>query len=161
MTTGRRCPTRCRGCGWSHKPRPAATRPSTSPQSAPTPRRSAEVPLDLPASTPGTAALVAERPGRLEIAVDCPARQLLVVAESYHSGWHAVIDGQPREIYRVNGDFMGCLVERGKNRVVLDFHPESLDRGWLASCLGLSFVSLCFLGFSARPKTRTLEDDLP
>ena len=120
-----------------------------------------DVPLALPASTPGTAALVAERPGRLEIAVNCPARQLLVVAESYHHGWQAAIDGQPQEIYRVNGDFLGCLVDRGKHLVVLNFHPESLERGWFASYLGLGFLSLCFLGFSARQRRSALEDDLP
>ncbi len=54
-----------------------------------------EFPLTLPASKPGTAVLVAERPGRLVIDINCPAMQLLVVAESYHSGWHAVVDGMP------------------------------------------------------------------
>ena len=106
--------------------------------------------------------MTAERPGQLEIEVDSPAVQLLVVAESYHSGWHAEIDGRWQQIYRVNGDFMGCLVERGKHRVVLSFQPASLKRGWLASCIGLSLVSLCFLGFTVRPKSRTLlEEDLP
>ena len=38
----------------------------------------------------------------------------------------------------------------GKTPVVLNFHPESLERGWFASYLGLGFLSLCFLGFSAR-----------
>ena len=92
-----------------------------------------EVPLGLPASKPGTAALAAERPGRLDIEVDCPAPQLLVVAESYHPGWHAAVDGQPQTLYRVNGDFMGCVVGPGKHRVVLTFQPGSLRRGWLTS----------------------------
>ena len=73
-----------------------------------------EVPLALPASRPGRAALTAERPGRLEIEVECPAPQLLVVAESYHRGWRAALDGCPREVYRLNGDFLGCLVEAGQ-----------------------------------------------
>lgn len=120
-----------------------------------------ETPLDLPASKPGTAAIVAERPGRLEIAVECPTRQLLVVAESYHRGWRAVVDGQLQEVYRVNGDFLGCAVEHGKHLVVLRFQPDSLQRGWLTTCLGLGFVSLCFLGVSARPKPRLVEEDAP
>jgi len=120
-----------------------------------------DVPLALPASAPGRAALVAERPGRLEVAVDCPARQLLVVAESYHHGWLATIDGQSQEIYRVNGDFLGCPVDQGKHVVVFDFHPESLERGWFASYLGLGFLSLCFLGFSARPRPSIMKDDPP
>jgi hypothetical protein len=119
-----------------------------------------EVPLALPVSQPGRATLTAERPGRLEIDVECPAPQLLVAAESYHRGWRATIDGRPREVYRVNGDFLGCLVEPGKHRVVLDFQPDSLRRGWLTSCLGLALVSLSFLGWTGTPQPRPLEDDL-
>ena len=116
--------------------------------------------LELPASEPGRAALVAARPGRMEITVECPAKQLLVVAESYHRGWRAYADGRPLNVHRVNGDFMGCVVESGKHRVVLRFQPESLERGWMATLMGLSFVSLCFLGVSARPKPRQIEESL-
>ncbi len=116
-----------------------------------------EIPLALPASKPGTAALVAERPGRLEIAVDCTAVQLLVAAEGYHRGWQALVDGRPREVYRVNGDFLGCLVDAGNHRVVFNFQPESLQRGRFASYLGLGFLSLCFLGFSAPRTPKLLE----
>jgi len=117
-----------------------------------------EVPLGLPASEPGTAAVISERPGRLNIEVDCPAPQLLVVAESYHHGWHATVDGKATGLYRTNGDFMGCMVGPGKHQVILQFQPASLQRGWLVSCFGLSLVSLCFLGFSTWPKPKRLED---
>jgi hypothetical protein len=119
-----------------------------------------ELPLVLPASKPGTASLMAERPGRLVIDVDCPAIQLLVVAESYHNGWHALVDGMPEEIFRINGDFMGCVVGAGRHRVTLNFEPGSLDRGWLTSWAGISMLPLCLLGVFARRKTRTWEDDL-
>ena len=116
-----------------------------------------EVPIALPTSKPGSAVLKTERPGQLEIEVDCPARQLLVVAEGYHAGWRAEIDGSSQQVYRLNGDFMGCLVEEGKHRVVLSFQPASLDRGRLASYIGLSVISLCFLGFSPRTNSRKIE----
>jgi hypothetical protein len=120
-----------------------------------------EFPLTLPASKPGTAVLAAERPGRLVIDVDCPAMQLLVVAESYHSGWHAAVDGNPDEIFRTNGDFMGCVVGTGRHRVILNFEPSSLQRGWLASCLGLCLMPFCLIGVLARPKVRVWNEDLP
>ena len=120
-----------------------------------------EVPLSLPISMPGKAVLTAERPGRLEIDVDCPAPQLLVLAESYHPGWHAAVDDDPQAVYRVNGDFMGCVVGPGKHQVIFSFQPDSLRRGWLASCAGLCLVSLCFFGCTARPKPNPLEDELP
>jgi hypothetical protein len=109
-----------------------------------------EVPFALPRSTPGTAAIASESPGRMAIGVQCPATQLLVVAESYHPGWQATVDGCPREIYRINGDFMGCVVDAGKHRVMLRFQPDSLERGWLATWLGVGLLSLCFLGASSR-----------
>jgi hypothetical protein len=120
-----------------------------------------EVPLTLPASEPGKAVLTSDRPGRLEIEVDCPAAQLLVVAESYHNGWRAAVDDRPQKVYRVNGDFMGCVVGPGKHRVVLDFRPDSLERGWLTSCFGLSLLGVYFLGSMTWPKPKRLEDDLP
>jgi hypothetical protein len=119
-----------------------------------------EMPIGLPVSKPGTAVLAAERPGQLEIEVDAPAPQLLVVAESYHSGWQAAIDAQPQELYRVNGDYMGCVVEPGKHRVVLTFNPGSLQRGWMTSCIGLSLLSVCFLGAVGRSKSKAFEDEL-
>ena len=105
-----------------------------------------ETPLALPPSVPGKASLVAERPGRLEIEVACPEQQLLVVNESYHAGWRVAVDSLPRRVYRVDGDFMGCLVGPGKERFVWAFQPASLERGWLVSYIGLGLLPLCFFG---------------
>ena len=106
-----------------------------------------DVPLTLTRSTPGKVTLVAERPGRLEIEVACPERQLLVVNESFHDGWRVAVNGQPRRVYRVDGDFMGCLAGPGKERLVWTFQPDSLAYGWLATYLGLALVPLCFWGY--------------
>ncbi len=108
-----------------------------------------EVPLGLPPSKPGTATIRSETPGRFEIDVNCPAPQLLVLSESYHHGWRASVDGGPANVYRVNGDFMGCLVAAGEHRVVVQFAPDSLRHGWLLSCLGLGMVSVCFFGLTS------------
>jgi uncharacterized membrane protein YfhO len=107
---------------------------------------------------PGTATLTTDRPGQLEIEVDCPAPQLLVVAESYHSGWHAAIGEAPQPIYRINGDFMGCVVGPGKSTVTFRFQPDSLKRGWLASYLGLSLIAFCFVGCKAGREPTACEE---
>ena len=57
-----------------------------------------------------------DRPGRIELNVDCPTTQLLVVGESYHEGWRATIDGQPTGVVRANGDFLGLVVPGGRSR---------------------------------------------
>ncbi len=117
-----------------------------------------EVPLALPPSKPGKAVLTSDQPGRLEIDVDCPAPQLLTVSESYHPGWQAWIDGCPQQVYRINGDFMGCAVSSGKHRVELSFQPDSLHRGLLSSCFGLGMLGICYFGCTIQQKSTSFKE---
>jgi Bacterial membrane protein YfhO len=101
--------------------------------------------IDLQAGRPGTALIVADRPGDIRIAVNSPTRQLLVLAESYHSGWQATSGDERRTIMRVNGDFMGCPVEPGKGEIHFRFRPASLRYGEWLSILGLGFIAATLL----------------
>jgi hypothetical protein len=102
-------------------------------------------PLDLAPSRPGTARLQEDRPGRMGLEVEAPRRQLLTVSESYHDGWQVRIDGQPAALERVNGDFVGCVVEPGKHRVKFVFKPASLWWGQTVSLATLAVVlGMCF-----------------
>ncbi len=114
-----------------------------------------EQPLHLIAGA-GDAALVTEQPGRMECSVNVSSRQLLVVAESFHRGWRAEVDGRPTEVLRVNGDFLGCVVEPGQQRVSLKFQPASLIWGRRLSLIGIfgiiaGFVLLMRPMFEGRP----------
>jgi len=93
-----------------------------------------------------------DRPGRLHIRCDCPSPQVLVVAESYHPGWQARVDGEPRQVFRVDGDFIGCVVGPGSEHVELAFRPPSLWRGRLASLAGLGLLGCCLAYFGRRPR---------
>ena len=104
-------------------------------------------PLALAPSRPGTARLQEDRPGHIGVAVETPQRQLLVVSESYHDGWRVCIDGQPATLERVNGDFVGCVVESGKHYVNFAFCPANLWWGKLVSLSSLAVV----LGMSVGP----------
>ena len=105
-----------------------------------------EVALALAPTAPGNASLVEDNPGRLRVQTESPTAQLLVVAESYHPGWKAAVDGAPAQVYRVNGDFMGCLVGPGMQLVDFQFRPASLHVGRLVSYLGLGFLPFCLIG---------------
>ena len=96
-------------------------------ESAPTPRRLCEVPLALPASKPGTAVLAAERPGRLDDRRSiAPPRNCWSWPKAITTAGTPPSTASRRTLYRVNGDFMGCVVGPGKHRVVLGFQPDSL-----------------------------------
>jgi hypothetical protein len=102
-------------------------------------------PLELPSSEPGNVAMIEDRAGRICAAVEAPARQLLVVSESFDTGWQVCVDSQPVPLRRVNGDFFGCVVERGKHRVEFTFLPASLRVGRIVSLTAL--VIALSLGF--------------
>ena len=119
--------------------------------------------MALPPSAPGTADLIEDRPGKITIAVAAPQRQLLVVSESYHDGWQARVDSQPARLERVNGDFLGCVVERGKHQVELVFSPALVRTGRIVSLA--SFVATMILALGAgvvrlqRQQTRCLKTE--
>jgi hypothetical protein len=93
----------------------------------------------------GDAQLLEERPGELLISVRTTEPCLLVVADSFHRGWQATIDGQMAEVLRAGSDFLGCKVEPGQHRVRLSFQPTSLLWGRRLSLLGLLTIGMGFV----------------
>jgi hypothetical protein len=94
---------------------------------------------DAPA---GDAQLVDDRPGRLRIVARAGAEQLLVVAERYHPGWIARVDGAEAQARPVYGDYLGCVTPAGSHTVDLVFAPASARYGlWLTlGGLGLTVI---------------------
>ena len=99
-------------------------------------------PLDLPSGAPGSARIVTDRPGHIEIETTAATRQLLVLSES-SCGWQAEIDGRP-PVLRVYGDFMGCMMGPGRQHLVLRFRPASYRRGLIVSLAALA-LAICSL----------------
>jgi hypothetical protein len=91
------------------------------------------VPLELPSSPPGRAELIEDRPGRISVMTDAPDRQLLVLAESRYEGWEVFVDSLPSSLVPANGDFMGCIVERGRHKVEFRFCSRILRLGMTIS----------------------------
>jgi hypothetical protein len=108
--------------------------------------------LEGPREETHHAQLVHETPGELHIALQTPQPRLLVIAESFHRGWRAQIDGHPAELQRVHGDFMGCLIEPGEHDVRLVFRPASLVWGRRLSIAGVLGIALLFT-MAARPRS--------
>jgi hypothetical protein len=83
--------------------------------------------------------------GKFELVTSAPSRQLLVIAESYHPGWLAKVDGRPVDLVCTNGDFCGVAVPAGDHTVVLAFRPASLSWGRGLTLLGLLLVAQQYL----------------
>jgi hypothetical protein len=111
-----------------------------------------EIPLHLPAGSPGTAELREDQPGRIVVTTQCNQPQLLVLAESYHPGWKASAAGEDRPVYRVNGDFLGCVIDPGEEEIVWEFQPDSLRQGRLLSLFGLGMLPLAAIGLFRKPR---------
>ncbi len=105
--------------------------------------------IDLAPGVPGHVAVAHDIPGHITLNTSAATRQLLVTTESFHSGWRAVVDGVERPVLRVNGDFLGCVLEAGDHQVVLEFRPLSLRLGTLVSACGLGLM-LCTFWFRCR-----------
>jgi hypothetical protein len=107
--------------------------------------------LDLPPGPLGEIRTVNERPGKIAVVTATPETRLLVIAESFHEGWHARIDGVPLETLRVNGDFMGCFVPAGTHHVSLTFAPACEARGRAISIAGLLVLLGWTIAVLAKP----------
>jgi hypothetical protein len=107
---------------------------------------------DLGPRAEGTADIIRDDPGLIEIRTVSPDRQLLVLSEAYNPGWRAAEDGRETPIYRAYGDLQACVVSAGTHRIVFRFAPASFDLGrWLSGGgLGLLALSLAASGTLAR-----------
>jgi uncharacterized membrane protein YfhO len=93
--------------------------------------------------TPGTAGgatVVADKAGRIRVAVNAPSRQLLVVSERWHKGWQVAVDGTAEAIVRTDGDFICAVAEAGQHVVEFRFWPASLRVGAWLSALGIGLL---------------------
>ena len=82
---------------------------------------------------------------------------LLILADQYHPGWRAYLDGQPVPILRVNQFLRGVMLPPGEHEIVFSFTPLSLKIGTGISLVGLitliALVALDWLPFRKRTKT--------
>jgi hypothetical protein len=99
-------------------------------------------PVAIGSGPPGTARLLDDRPGMLDVETRAPSAQLLVLAERFHPGWRVSVDGTadaaPVAVY---GDFLGCVVPPGTHRITLTFAPESARVGAWITLAGLVFAA--------------------
>jgi hypothetical protein len=94
-------------------------------------------------SEPGTARVLTDRPGRIEIETNAPATQLLILTERFHEGWLARDEsGRDVQTLPVYGDYIGCVVGAGTRIVTLTFTPASARVGLWLTVAGLVLTAI-------------------
>jgi hypothetical protein len=106
-------------------------------------------PVAIEAGSAGEARILVDRPGRIMVETRADGRRMLVTTERYYRGWEARVNGYSTPPLRVNGDFLGCMVDSGTWTVTLTFAPLSLRLGkWIS--LGWVVVALSLLVYGMR-----------
>jgi hypothetical protein len=93
----------------------------------------------------GSGHLTVDRPRHLTVQVDSPSpsRRVVGLTERFHAGWTATADGVALPTMRVDGDFLGVVVEPGARVVDLRFAPRSFTIGWIVSAIGVALLGVC------------------
>jgi hypothetical protein len=106
---------------------------------------------ETPASIPGR--LLDYGENAIRVAVDAPARGVVVLNEKMLPGWQVTVDGQPAPAFRANYLLRAVLVPPGAHTIVWSYHPPRYAfflALWLAGA-----ASLIAAGVSAWRARRT------
>jgi uncharacterized membrane protein YfhO len=75
---------------------------------------------------------------------------LLVLAEAYHPGWRAQVNGQPAPVWPADGLLRAVPVPAGASRVEMTFTDPALRRGLVVTLVALASVLALIVGSLVR-----------
>ena len=90
------------------------------------------------------ATIVSEKLNDVEILATTSRAAMLVINDSWGSGWKAYVDDVEQPVLRANYAFRGVVLPEGEHRVVLRYRPSALLIGLVIS--GGTFLFLMILG---------------
>jgi hypothetical protein len=104
------------------------------------PRREVILPAGSPllpgsSDAAGVGRILERRSDRLSLEASAGAPGYLVVAEAYHRGWRATVDGRPAAVMPANALFRAVAVPAGRHRVEMVYRPQSVLLGLGISAL--------------------------
>lgn len=95
--------------------------------------------------SPGQAAIILDRPGRVDVRVATQGPSWLVLTDTWAPGWRATVNGDPARVRRADGMFRAVRLEGGESLVSFTYRPGSVTRGLAGSAAGLLAASLLVL----------------
>lgn len=79
----------------------------------------------------------------IEAEVNASGNNFIFIGNSYHPGWKAYINGTKTEVYKANHGYLGIVVPKGKNKLKIEYAPESF---FISRNIALVLSSLVILG---------------
>lgn len=104
----------------------------------------------LPSLGDAVCSLEDATPERVVIRVNAPREGIVVLCDTYLSGWRATVDGRPAPMLIANGMFRGVAVPEGSHVIEHRYRPYSYYAGAALSLLTLSAMLLAGLSSLAR-----------
>jgi len=59
----------------------------------------------------------------IEVKTENEENGLFVLRDSWNEGWKAYVNGEEREIFKINGCFRGLFLEKGENNIIFKYKP--------------------------------------
>ncbi len=102
--------------------------------------------VSLPSLCRGTATITNEIPTRIMVSVHMDTPGLVMLADRWDKGWHALWNGQPVEILQANHAIRGVILPAGAGTLEFYYRPASLVLGcYLAASAVLILLVLVIL----------------
>lgn len=70
---------------------------------------------------------------------------VLVLSDVFYPGWKAFVNGERRKVMRVDGLFMGVVVNKGRSMVEFKYSPFSFKAGVVVSGAALALCAFAFV----------------
>jgi hypothetical protein len=112
--------------------------------------------IQMPDCTYGTTADIVNvatyQPDKVELTTSSPCKSVLILSDTYDSGWHVTVDGYSKPILHANYLFRGVVLEPGMHEVVFKYMPISFIIGLFLCFSGLIIVIVVFI-YAKKKKT--------
>lgn len=92
-----------------------------------------------------TAVMTSYAPNHVEYDCKSATGGVLVISEVYYPGWKATIDGKEVELGRVNYVLRALHIDAGNHKVVLDFHPTTIESTETAAYIAMVILLLAVI----------------
>jgi hypothetical protein len=94
--------------------------------------------------------------GEIELEVDSPHPERVIIRETFDPGWRATLDGRPIDIDSYMDTFQSVRVPPGRHRLALRYDPIEVRFALGASIFGLSFAFFALTGSRLFRSTRII-----